>query len=160
MLWFERTDLDGGVPGEVEGLLSVLIRSGPQRHHHQVPPHCYIVAPNSDTWRTGMHFNTLTNLSPLNCIEYESRCLRGCKCLPSPTVWWTTLSSTVSPSVPKTPMAGEKPSWKAQPWMYESSPETFNTGKKIQYLFYIFTKVTDTFKSDQDLVATWAHLFM
>lgn len=38
-------------------------------------------------------------------------------CSPSPTVRWMTLSSTFSPSVPNTPMAGEKPSWKAQPWM-------------------------------------------
>lgn len=80
------------------------------------------------------------------------------ECLPSPTVWWTMLSSTFRPSVPKTPMAGEKPSWKAQPWMYESSPETFQHRKKIIFILH-FTNSTDIFslvanykKSDQHLV--------
>lgn len=35
--------------------------------------------------------------------------------LPSPTVKWMMLSSMSNPSVPNTPMAGEKPWWKAQP---------------------------------------------
>lgn len=121
MFYFERTDLDGSVPVVVEGLLSVLIRSRPQRHHHQVPPHFYLVAPNSDTCKQRCIL-MLSIIWPHSVSDDDFHCAQ---CLPSPTVWWTTLSSTFRPSVPKTPMAGEKPSWKAQPWMDESSPETF-----------------------------------
>lgn len=57
MYSFERTDLNASAPVEVEGLLSALVRSGPQRQRHQVPPYCDPVTPHFDSWCTRTHLN-------------------------------------------------------------------------------------------------------
>lgn len=46
---FRKTNFNSSIPVKVKWLLSVLIGSRPQRHHHQVPLQSDVVAPNSDT---------------------------------------------------------------------------------------------------------------
>lgn len=126
---FRRTNVNSSIPVKVKSLLSVLIWSRPQWHHHQVPPQCDIVAPNSDTCQRHERYDYKT------CphLKIHKLCFLSS---PSPTVWWMMLSSMLSPSVPEMPMAGEKPSWKAHPWMYDSPAETlFKTENHPHFIF-------------------------
>lgn len=75
---FEKTHLNGGIPVKVKGLLSVLVRSRPQRHHHQVHPHCYVVAPNSDTCKQAHIFNTSITFQ---VCQLFWMLMTGCRCM-------------------------------------------------------------------------------